>query len=114
MFTVVQRIKQQYKQSQLTHLQKNVIQLGEFLSGVCHPPPFFVSSLLFPQTKTKIKCLDALGANIFQNFSCYFEMRLHYNVLKKKENSNIRKHKKFFQAPGENQTHDPPSSRLEI
>ena len=61
MFTVVQRIKQQYKQSQLTHLQKNVIQLGEFLSGVCHPPPFFVSSLLFPQTKTKIKCLDALG-----------------------------------------------------
>ena len=48
MFTVVQRIKQQYKQSQLTHLQKNVIQLGEFVSGVCHPPPFSVSSLLFP------------------------------------------------------------------
>ena len=38
-------------------------------------------------------------------------MRLHYNVLKKKENSNIRKQ---FQAPGEDQTHDPPSSRPEI
>ena len=48
MFTVVQRIKQQYKESQLTHLQKNVIQLGEFLLGVFHPPPLFVSSLLFP------------------------------------------------------------------
>ena len=69
---------------------------------------------VIPLNKDKNSVFRCIGANIFQNFSCYFEMRLHYNELKKKENSNIRKHKKFFQAPGENQTHDPPSSRLEI
>ena len=50
---------------------------------------------VIPLNKDKNSVFRCIEANIFQNFSCYFEMRLHYNVWKKKENSNIRKHKKF-------------------
>ena len=51
---------------------------------------------VIPLNKDKNSVFRCIEANIFQNFSCYFERRLHYNVWKKKENSNIRKHKKKF------------------
>ena len=54
---------------------------------------------------------------------CWFQLKLDtfevgcmtliqhlFDILKKKENSNTRKLRKIFRAPGENQTHDPPSS----
>ena len=69
---------------------------------------------VIPLNKDKNSVFRCIEANIFQNFSCYFEMRLHYNVWKKKENSNIRKHKKIYQAPGKNRTHNPPSSDSEF
>ena len=47
---------------------------------------------VIPLNKDKNSVFRCIEANIFQNFSCYFERRLHYNVWKK-ENSNIRKKK---------------------
>ena len=47
----------------------------------------------------------------FQHVRCHCCYRSYLDCyLKKKENSNTRKLRTIFRAPGENRTHDPPSS----
>ena len=64
-------------------------------------PP--MTSPLCTFSNLKVNCV---GGPAFPNLYGLCETR----ILKKKENSNTRKLRKIFRAPGENQTHDPPSS----
>ena len=64
-------------------------------------PP--MTSPLGTFSNLKVNCV---GGPAFPNLYGLCETR----ILKKKENSNTRKLRKIFRAPGENRTHDPPSS----